>query len=156
MNAAHNVTVPDIPWAHWLTNSPHKHIDAHVADEAPPTARVERSVMPMQAYPWTLLNTSQSWSTTFNSSGTYAWHLVRFSLSGLPDKDDLRVELDGEDLGWVPRADIGVDRWHYDIKLNRTLKGGEHNVSFTLRNKDREGEGQLCSVEVLEFGTEDE
>ncbi|KAL1946047.1 hypothetical protein VTO73DRAFT_15174 [Trametes versicolor] len=154
VNAAHNVTVTDIPWAHWLTNSSHAH--SHSASKETLTARVERSVMPLQAYPWTLLNTSEPWATAFNSSGTYAWHLVRFSLSGLPEKDDLRVELDGHDLGWVPRADIGVDRWHYDIKLNRTLEGGEHNVSFTLRNAKRKGEAQLCSVEVLEFGDEDE
>ncbi|KAI9064597.1 hypothetical protein FKP32DRAFT_1591227 [Trametes sanguinea] len=151
VNAAHNRTIADIPWAHWLTNA-----SSHTHTEAPPRARVERSVMPMQAYPWTLLNTSAPWSTTFNSSGTYAWHLVRFSLSGLPDKDDLRVELDGNDLGWVPRTDIGVDRWHYDIKLNKTLKGGEHEVRFVLKNKTREGEAQLCSVEVLEFGDESE
>ncbi|KAH9850218.1 IgA peptidase M64-domain-containing protein [Lenzites betulinus] len=154
VNAAHNVTLPDVPWAHWLTSSESSHRHAH--EDQAPRARVERSVMPMQAYPWTMLNASQSWSTTFNSSGTYARHLVRFSLSGLPDKDDLRVELDGKDLGWVPRGDIGVDRWHYDIKLNRTLKSGEHQVKFTLRNKEREGEAQLCSVEVLEFGDEDE
>ncbi|KAI0824018.1 IgA peptidase M64-domain-containing protein [Trametes gibbosa] len=154
VNAAHNVTLPDVPWAHWLTSSDGLH--DHVHDHQVLRPRVERSVMPMQAYPWTLLNTSQSWSTTFNSSGRYAWHLVRFSLSGLPEKDDLRMELDGKDLGWVPRGDIGVDRWHYDIKLNRTLEGGEHQVKFTLKNKKREGEAQLCSVEVLEFGDETE
>ncbi|CDO72166.1 hypothetical protein BN946_scf184970.g18 [Trametes cinnabarina] len=153
VNAAHNRTLTDVPWAHWLTNAS-AHTHGH--DHAEPLARVERSVMPMQAYPWTLLNTSTPWSTTFNSSGTYAWHLVRFSLSGLPEQDDLRVELDGKDLGWVPRKDIGVDRWHYDIKLNRTLKGGEHKVQFVLKNKTREGEAQLCSVEVLEFGDESE
>ncbi|KAI0373796.1 hypothetical protein BV20DRAFT_962379 [Pilatotrama ljubarskyi] len=165
VNAAHNVTLSDIPWAHWLSNtSSHEHAHTHdhanrIHDEvtkAEPSARAERSVMPMQAYPWTLLNTSMPWSTKFNSSGTYAWHLVRFSLSGLPEKEDLRVELDGHDLGWVPRADIGIDRWHYDIKLNHTLKGGEHEVRFRLRNGEREGEAQLCSVEVLEFGDEDE
>ncbi|KAI0630008.1 IgA peptidase M64-domain-containing protein [Trametes polyzona] len=157
VNAAHSVKPSQIPWAHWLTHAPkprthqpHVHIDEH------PSVRVERSVMPMQAYPWTLLNASRPWSTRFNSSGTYAWHLVRFSLSGLPEKGDLRVELDGKDLGWVPHADIGVDRWHYDVKLNKTLKGGEHEVKFTLRNEAREGVAQLCSVEVLEFGDEDE
>lgn len=66
------------------------------------------------------------------------------------------MELDGKDLGWTPRADIGVDRWHYDIKLNRTLEGGEHEVKFVLKNAKREGDAQLCSVEVLEFGDETE
>ncbi|KAI0762010.1 IgA peptidase M64-domain-containing protein [Trametes elegans] len=154
VNAAHNTTRSGVPWAHWLT-----HTSARTSappEEKEPAPRVERSVMPLQAYPWTLLNTSAPWTTRFNSSGTYAWHLVRFSLSGLPEEGDLRVELDGKDLGWVPRRDIGVDRWHYDIKLNRTLEDGEHQVRFTLRNAKREGEAQLCSVEILEFGDEDE
>ncbi len=62
----------------------------------------------------------------------------------------------GGDLGWVPRKDIGVDRWHYDTKINETLKEGEHEVKFVLKNGEREGEAQLCSVEVLEFGDESE
>ena len=162
---AHNTTLDSIPWAHWLTPSSHSHshdethsnmaqLPMHL--DAPKTARVELSVMPMQAYPWTMLNASASWTTTFNSSGAYAWALVRFSLSGLPRPDDLRVALDGHDLGWTPRADIGVDRWHYDIKLKKPLKEGEHALNFTLLNAKREGEAQLCSVEILEFGDESE
>ncbi|KAI0671117.1 IgA peptidase M64-domain-containing protein [Trametes maxima] len=166
VNAAHNDSTTGIPWAHWLTNSDtastHGHFDRphtpfeDIDEKGPYATRVERSVMPMQAYPWTLLNTSAPWSTKFNSSGTYAWHLVRFSLSGLPDKEDLRVELDGKDLGWIPRPEIGADRWHYDVKLNRTLENGTHEVKFTLNNRDREGQAQLCSVEILEFGDESE
>ncbi|RPD74014.1 hypothetical protein L226DRAFT_535904 [Lentinus tigrinus ALCF2SS1-7] len=163
VNAAHNTTLDAVPWSHWLTNSSasastaHTHVHDHDDHtHVPKAARVERSVMPLQDYAWTMLNASAPWSTTFNSSGTYAWHLVRFSLSGLPNAPDLLVELDGKDLGWVPREDIGVDRWHYDIKVNKTLKGGEHEVVFTLKNKTREGEAQLCSVEILEFGDESE
>ncbi|KAI0718188.1 IgA peptidase M64-domain-containing protein [Cerioporus squamosus] len=163
VNAAHNTTLDAVPWAHWLTNSSDQIHHDHDRDHgtpalavAPKNARVERSVMPLQDYAWTMLNTSASWSTKFNSSGTYAWHLVRFSLSGIPDAKDLTVELDGTDLGWVPRGDIGVDRWHYDIKINETLEGGEHEVKFTLKSKEREGEAQLCSVEILEFGDESE
>ncbi|KAI0642983.1 IgA peptidase M64-domain-containing protein [Trametes meyenii] len=166
VNAAHNNSPAGIPWGHWLTagsdtvstdgHPVHPHTPLKDISEKGTHTRIERSVMPMQAYPWTLLNTSAPWSTTFNSSGTYAWHLVRFSLSGLPHQDDLRIELDGKDLEWIPRVDIGVDRWHYDIKLNRTLEGGTHEVKFTLRNGDREGQAQLCSVEILEFGDESE
>lgn len=112
--------------------------------------------MPMQAYPWTVLNASTPWAITFDSSGAYTRHLVRFSLSGLPSANDLRVEIDGEDLGWVPRVDIGLDRWHYDVYRESALGVGEHEVKFTLANGGREGTAQLCSVEVLEFGTEDE
>ncbi|TFY63568.1 hypothetical protein EVJ58_g3172 [Rhodofomes roseus] len=153
VNAHHNISEP-IPWAHWFTNASrarHQHEDGADAD-----VRVERSVMPMQAYPWTMLNTSEPWSITFNSSGAYSRHLVRFSLSGLPEAEELKVEIDGEELGWTPRVDIGVDRWHYDIHRDAALSAGAHEVKFTLVNGDREGIAQLCSVEVLEFGNEAE
>lgn len=148
VNAA-NVSQP-VSWAHWLTNT------TDVTHPHSAAARVERSVMPMQAYPWTMLNTSDAWSIQFSSAGTYARHLVRFSLSGLPDSDDLLIELDGEALEWTPRANIGVDRWHYDIHRNSTMSGGEHELKFTLKNGDREGVAQLCSAEILEFGDESE
>ena len=157
VNAAQNTSLATLPWAHWLTNTSDAHSHDHSDADAEPTeGRVERSVMPAQQYVWTLLNTSAPWSTTFNSSGQYAWHLVRFSLSAIPEADDLLVELDGEDLHWVPREDIGTDRWHYDIKINATLSEGEHELKFTLKNKEREPEAQLCSIEILEFGDESE
>jgi hypothetical protein len=111
--------------------------------------------MPLQNYAWTVLNTSTAWRTTFTSSGTYAHYLVRFSLSGLPDASDLRVELDGHDLGWVPAPGVGDDRWHYDIHVDKSLADGEHEVAFTLLNGKRKV-AQLCSVEILEFGDEHE
>lgn len=147
VNAYHDLSEP-IPWAHWLSSSQRKRHQ--------PVPRVERSVMPIQQYPWTLLNTSTPWSVTFTSSGTYARHLLRFSLSGLPEASDVRVELDGKDLRWAPRKDIGLDRWHYDIHKDQSLKLGEHEVKFILLNEKRVGVAQLCSVEVLEFGDEEE
>ncbi|KAI5896267.1 uncharacterized protein SCHCODRAFT_02614398 [Schizophyllum commune H4-8] len=115
----------------------------------------QRATMPLQAYPWTLLNTAAPWSATFVSSGAYARALVRFSLSGIPEAADARVLLDGRDLDWTPEAGIGKDRWHYDLHVDG-LEGGEHSVSFELLSQGREGEAQLCNVEVLEFGDEDE
>jgi hypothetical protein len=112
--------------------------------------------MPYQGYVWTMLNTTVPWSITFNSSGLYPRHLLKFSLSGLPDAADLKVELDGVDLGWTPQPDIGVDRWHYDIYRNETLKDGLHFIQFTLENQQRQGAAQLCSLEVLEFGDQSE
>ena len=160
MNAAHNTTSAGVPWAHWLSPVPHSHSDHHHDHEhntpAQESFRVERAVMPLHSYAWTLLNTSAAWSTKFNSSGQYAWHLIRFSLSGMPAASDLVVSFDGADLHWAPRADIGVDRWIYDIKLNHALAEGEHEIKFTLKNKETEGEAQLCSVEVLEYGDESE
>ncbi|KAF7296654.1 hypothetical protein HMN09_01074100 [Mycena chlorophos] len=140
-NAYTNLSEP-IPWSHWLSEPSH--------------ARVERSVMPMQDYPWSLLNTSVPWTVTFESSGAYARHVVRFSLSGVPQGADLRVDLDGADLGWVPRPNIGVDRWHYDVHRNGGLSAGTHTLSFTLLNAARQPAAQICNAEILEFGDESE
>ncbi|KAG6879333.1 hypothetical protein C0992_003467 [Termitomyces sp. T32_za158] len=144
VNAYHGLSKP-VPWAHWLSSG-----QMHT----PP--RVERTVMPLQLYPWTLLNISTSWSTTFTSSGTYTRYLVKFSLSGLPEASDLRIELDGVDLNWVPQKDIGLDRWLYEISKDIGLDRGLHEVKFILLNQEREGVAQLCNVEVLEYGTEHE
>ncbi|KAF8558277.1 hypothetical protein OG21DRAFT_1455775 [Imleria badia] len=140
VNAIHDPK--DVTWAHWLTHNDH--------------LRVERSVMPMQAYPWTLLDVEKPWSFTFSSSGTYARYLIKFSLSGIPHANDLVVYLDGVDLGWTPRKDIGVDRWHYDLHFEHALPEGEHVVEFSLRNRAIQGQAQLCSVEVLEYGSLEE
>ncbi|KAG9315682.1 IgA peptidase M64-domain-containing protein [Chiua virens] len=137
VNSIHDVQ--EVTWAHWLTHPDHP--------------RVERSVMPMQAYPWTLLEVGKPWSVTFSSSGTYARHLVKFSLSGIPEADDFAVYLDGTDLEWTPRSHIGIDRWHYDLPFESGLTGGEHTLAFALRNTAIQGRAQLCSVEVLEFGS---
>lgn len=145
VNAYHNLNDP-VPWKAWLSDD----------SSSGAARRIERAVMPFQEYTWTLLNTSQPWTTTFSSAGTYSRHLLRISLSGLPDKADLKIELDGVDLEWVPRPDIGVDRWFYDHTVEKGLSAGEHKLSFTLRNGARQGTAQLCSVEVLEFGDEKE
>ncbi|KAF8158494.1 IgA peptidase M64-domain-containing protein [Crassisporium funariophilum] len=147
-NAAHDISKP-LKWAHWLSDDPPK-----VDESGKP--RVERSVMPMQVYPWTMLNTTSPWSIDFSSSGTYSRHVVRFSLSGIPDSGDIRVEMDGVDLGWVPKPGIGVDRWHYDIHSQEGLAEGDHQLKFTLLNGGREGKAQLCSAETIEFGNETE
>jgi hypothetical protein len=60
--------------------------------------------------------------------------------------------LDGVDLGWVPRNDIGPDRWHYDIYREGRLADRVHEIKFILNNEEIEGQAQLCSVEILEFG----
>ncbi|KAG7088792.1 hypothetical protein E1B28_012756 [Marasmius oreades] len=141
VNAYHDLKRP-VPWAHHLTD--------------PENVRVERAIMPLQDYAWSMLNTTTPWKAKFESSGMYARYLVRTSLSGLPKKEDLKVELDGKDLGWEPKAGLGVDRWLYDFYVDEPLDGGEHEVSFTLMNSEIEEQAQMCSVEVLEFGNEDE
>jgi hypothetical protein len=110
----------------------------------------------MQVYPWTMLNTSQPWIVRFNSSGLYDRHLVRFSLSGIPNDEDLEVALDGVDLGWKANPAINLDRWHYDIHQEFALEEGEHELKFALKNQEIIGIAQLCSSEILEFGTKEE
>jgi hypothetical protein len=144
-NTAHDLSKP-VPWIHWLSGA-EKH------NSGP---RVERSVMPIQEYAWVMLNTSTPWSAKFMSSGAYSRYMVRFSLSGLPERSDLKVEVDDTDLEWVPRMDIGFDRWHYDVNRAHSLGPKEHEVKFTLVNGDREGVAQLCSVEIIEYGNEEE
>lgn len=140
VNAIHDPQ--QVTWTHWLMHKDHP--------------QVERSVMPMQVYPWTLLDVEEPWSVTFLSSGTYARHLVKFSLSGIPHADDLVVYLDGVDLGWTPRNEIGVDRWHYNVAFEHALNEGKHIIEFSLQNRDIQGQAQLCSVEVLEYGSLEE
>ncbi|KAJ7600264.1 IgA peptidase M64-domain-containing protein [Mycena floridula] len=133
VNAYHNLSLP-VPWSHWMTEPP----------KAGKQAQVERSVMPLQIYAWTMLNASESWSAKFISSGTFS------------HKRDVKLELDGLDLGWEPKEGLGVDRWHYDFYIDGALTGGEHELKFTLLNPELEGVAQLCSAEILEFGDKDE
>lgn len=94
-------------WAHWLADD-HPNAPSRAQDNS--ELRIERSVMPLQDYAWTLLNTSTPWSARFGSAGTYARYLVRFSISGAPKEGEVRVLFDGEDLGWKPVDGIGMDR----------------------------------------------
>lgn len=69
---------------------------------------------------------------------------------------DLRVEVDGEDVGWEINPEIGVDRYIYNMKMNSSLSPGEHGLSFTLLNEEIQGTAQLCNLEILEYGIPEE
>jgi len=112
--------------------------------------------MPLQGYPWAILNHSDPYTVHFISSGTYSRNIIRFSLSGLPSSDNLRVRLDGEDLGWEPKPGIGIDRWHYDFYRDAPLDGGKHSLEFALQESGNASVAQLCSFDILEFGDEKE
>lgn len=141
VNAAQSTN--SVPWTQWYTT--------------PSTEpKIERSNMPIQAYPWTLLNTSQSWSQTFTSAGTYTTHLLQISVSGITASSDLRVEIDGKDVGWELNPAVGVDRYIYNMKMDDALTPGEHGIEVTLLNEEIQGTAQLCNLEVLEYGDEAE
>lgn len=145
-NAGHDTK--DFPWKQWLTDP------SRIDELGGP--RVERSVMPMQAYPWTLLNTTTPWSVSFSSAGTYERYSIQFSLAGIPNKGDLRVTLDDVDLGWEPRTGVGMDRWFYNYFSSVNLSPGTHELKFYLLNGESQGAAQLCSAEILEYGSEEE
>ncbi|KAH8166081.1 hypothetical protein CIB48_g2179 [Xylaria polymorpha] len=132
-----------VPWKQWYTD--------------PSTEpKIQRTNMPIQAYPWTLLNTTRKWSDTFTSAGTYDTYLLQFSVSGMTASSDLRVEVDGVDVGWEINPELGVDRYIYNMKIDSSLGPGEHELSFTLLNEEIQGTAQLCNLEVLEYGVADE
>jgi len=145
-NAAHDRK--NITWTQWLSDP------SRVDGEGAPL--VENSNMPMQAYPWTLLDVNKPWSIQFSSPGTYSRYKIQFSLSGIPSKEDLRVTLDGVDLEWTPRRDIGMDRWFYNFHSDESLVAGDHELKFALLNDKNQGVAQLCSTEILEYGDETE
>jgi hypothetical protein len=142
-NSAPSTAKSHIKWERWLSD-PSKLSDERIIPE--------RAVSPLQAYPWTMLNHSAPYTSFFNSSGTYSSHMIRFSLSGLPRNTDLTVRLDGVNVGWEPRAEVGVDRWHYDILRDSALSEGTHNLTFSLEEGAIEGLAQLCSFEIIEYG----
>lgn len=139
VNAAKNTN--SVPWTQWYTNSSSEPI-------------IQRSNMPLQAYPWTLLNTTQSWSQKFTSPGTYSTHLVQISVSGMTASKDMRVEIDGKGIGWEINPAVGVDRFIYNMKMDSAITAGEHELTVTLMNGELQGTAQLCSLEIIEYGDE--
>lgn len=140
VNAAKNLPAP---WTQWQTDSSLTEV------------KIERTNMPLHAYPWKFLDMSQSWNQTFTSVGTYNGYMVQFSVSGVTASSDLKVEIDGTDLGWVANTAVGLDRWIYDIHIDAALSPGTHELAFTLLNEARQGNAQLCSVELVEIGDDD-
>lgn len=141
VNAAQSTS--NVPWKQWYTNTSGE-------------PDVQRSVMPIQAYPWTLLNATKGWSQKFNSAGTYDSFLLQFSISGVLASDDLLVELDGKDVGWEVNEEVGLDRWIYSMKFDEALASGQHEISFTLLSEELEGSAQLCNLEIVEYGAQPE
>ncbi|KAG9124091.1 hypothetical protein FRC07_012863 [Ceratobasidium sp. 392] len=148
-NAAGLTRNESISWAHWLSEP--------TPSNVPP--RAERNAVPLLAYPWTILNTTKPWSTTFASDGTFSYALLRFSLSAVPDAQALQIKLDGKAISWMAKPGVGLDRWFYDVWIYEKQTGlhnGTHELLFALQKDGKEGLAQLCSVEVIEYGNENE
>ncbi|KIO27039.1 hypothetical protein M407DRAFT_73808 [Tulasnella calospora MUT 4182] len=160
-------TPKDVKWRHWLTST-------NLGQPSPvlePT-RIERSTMPLQLYPWKYLTDAGApFRASFYASGTFRRYSILFSVSGAAQKSDLIILLDGRNVEFNPRKDIGRDRWHYEIRSSRFalpknldsqaqtsghLEEGTHELEFRLGPTAQSGQVQLCSVEILEFGDEEE
>lgn len=160
-------TPEDVRWRHWLTST-----DLGRPSPILQPTRIERSNMPLQLYPWTYLtDTSTPFRASFYASGTFSRYSILFSVSGAAQKSDLIILLDGRNVEFNPRKDIGRDRWHYEIHSSKSalprnldsqahasghLEEGMHEIEFYLGPTAHSGQVQLCSVEILEFGNEEE
>lgn len=131
---------PDsVPWTEWYTDPSSE-------------PKIQRSNMPIQAYPWTILNATEDWSQSFTSAGTYDSYLLSFSVSGVEATEDLRIQLDGEEVAWQYNPAVGKDRYIYDVKFDSALSPGAHELTFGLENSDIEGTAQLCNLQIVEYG----
>ncbi|KAG9019278.1 hypothetical protein FRB90_004547 [Tulasnella sp. 427] len=160
-------TAEDVKWGHWLTSFKKGH-----SSLIPPPTRIERSNMPLQLYPWTYLTDADTpYRAQFYASGSFSWYSILFSVSGAAQKSDLIILLDGRNVEFSPRKDIGRDRWHYKIHsselalprnldsqvhASRGLEQGIHEIEFRLGPTAQSRQVQICSVEILEFGNEEE
>ncbi|KAG8927206.1 hypothetical protein FRC01_007830 [Tulasnella sp. 417] len=160
-------TKEEVKWRHWLTPTNL----GHPSPVLEPT-RIERSNMPLQLYPWKYLTDAGApFRASFYASGTFNRYSILFSVSGAAQKSDLIILLDGRNVEFNPRKDIGRDRWHYEIHSSRLalprnldsqaqtsghLEEGTHEIEFRLGPTAQSGQVQLCSVEIIEFGDEEE
>ncbi len=112
----------------------------------------------MAAYggPNAMLLRDEDFTVKFTSSGTFSRYALRLDLSGLPTKEDLIVSIDGEDMKWEPKEDLGIDRWHYTIHRDYPLSAGNHDLVIHLQASGNETISRLYSYEILEFGDDKE
>jgi hypothetical protein len=142
VNAAH--LLPS-PWSHWLTNSSASTIEEH-----------NRVVF--QEYPWLDLS-SGPWRKIFYTEGYIkGWERVYIqgSASGVPEREDLWVGVDGVELAWYPTGND--DRRFLEWHSNKGFAPGFHVIEFRQETEAKPGRmpRQLCSIEIIEYGGEEE
>jgi hypothetical protein len=142
VNAAHSLPPP---WTHWLTNSSS-------------TTKEERNRVIFQEYPWLDLS-SGAWRKIFYTDGYDAgWQRVyiQASVSGCPERDNLWVGLDGEELNWYPTGND--DRRFLEWNADTGFAAGFHVIEFRQKTQPNKGRmpRQLCSLEIIEYGAEEE
>jgi len=141
VNSAHELPPP---WTHWLTD--------------PSSATVEeQNRVVFQEYPWTDLS-SGPWRKVFFTWGyDKGWEriYIQASVSGVPERNDLWVGIDGVELNWFPthNDDRRFLEWHSD----RGFAAGFHSIEFRQMTDAKSGRmpRQLCNIEIIEYGPED-
>ena len=142
VNAAHSLPPS---WSHWLTN-----ISA--------ASHEERNRVIFQEYPWLDLSPG-SWRKVFYTDGhDGGWERVyiQASASGVPDREDLWVGIDGNELDWYPTGND--DRRFLEWHSKKGFAPGFHVIEFRQNTKPKKGRmpRQLCSIEIIEYGAEEE
>lgn len=135
-------SLSNLKWSHWLT-------------EGATSAKEQRSVQRLAAYPWYDLAAGPI-SYTFASDGSYARWMLRISASGVAEPDSLEVYLDGVKQAWTPRGDF--DRAFYDYSDDsKGFSKGKHTLmvkqGFSKANSTAPIR-QLCNLDLNEYGAE--
>ena len=97
---------------------------------------------------------------TLPAPSVYSSNLIRFSVAGIPQSNQLTVHHDGKDVEWVVEVGVGKDRYLYFyecLNVEGGFSDGEHEIRFVLNYDDPDrivgsSEPQLCRVNVLEYG----
>jgi len=81
---------------------------------------------------------------------------IQASVSGCPDREALWVGIDGQELDWIATGndDRRFLEWHSD----EGFAPGFHVIEFRQLTppEKRRMPRQLCSIEVIEYGPEEE
>ncbi|KAJ3090145.1 hypothetical protein HK100_007533, partial [Physocladia obscura] len=138
-------SIDSVPWKHWITN---------------PSVKQELSALKKMDYSWYDLSKGP-YSLSFDSDGSFSKWTIRVSISGCELQGAVTLTIDGEKQDWAPIATL--DRHFYDIKGSSGFTVGTHTVVFsetipriTAATDSKTPFRQICSVQILEFGSDDE
>lgn len=133
-NFANSVANAENKWWEWLSQTP---ID------------VQESQLRLQDYPWYLLENGPR-SYTFSSNGAFDRWFLRFTASGCPEADSLRVILDGVALEWEGTG--SEDRRFYSYYSTSGFSAGTHSLRFEQAFPPSGNfKRQLCSLTLHEY-----
>ena len=151
-NASERSAKQDVSWAHWFSD---------LKAQRTGRVRIEDSRVAVQKYPWHDLSRSP-YAVHFSDHGAdYPTGLLRFSVSGIPDKTNLVVKMDGQvvDYDFTKEHHGSLDRTWVQIALDRGLTGysaydnNHHKLEFDANAASVTVKPMLSSVEIIEYGS---